>query len=121
MKVKRGLFSCPVEEHLPSQNYRTNPILVYFSQVIANIATCQKPSFPTNATAEEGLGQKTEHSCTLAAGHYPAPGNAKLKSRLGRVYELPATVRSLPGRKWYGGQGPLRTSSQFFNCLAAVL
>jgi hypothetical protein len=37
------------------------------------------------------------------------------------AYELPATVRSFPGKKWYGGQGPLTDSSQFLSCLAALL
>jgi|KBSMisStandDraft_5_1062788.scaffolds.fasta_scaffold2099289_2 hypothetical protein len=31
-----------------------------------------------------------------------------------------ATVRSFPGKKWYGGQGPLTEISQFFSCLAAL-
>jgi len=32
-----------------------------------------------------------------------------------------ATVLSFPGRKWYGGQGPLTDTSQFFSCLTALL
>ena len=56
-------------------------------------------SFPGNKETAEDPG----------AG---APANSQL---------LPATVRSFSGRKWYGGQGPLMTSWQFFNCLVAVL
>jgi len=32
-----------------------------------------------------------------------------------------ATVRSFPGKKWYGGHGPLTEISQFFSCLTALL
>ena len=32
-----------------------------------------------------------------------------------------ATVLSFPGRKWYGGQGPLTEISQFFSCFTALL
>ena len=42
MKVKRGLFSYLVEEHLPSQSRQTESILAASLQVIANIATCRK-------------------------------------------------------------------------------
>ena len=37
------------------------------------------------------------------------------------TWSIYATVLSLPGKKWYGGQGPLTDTSQFFNCLTALL
>jgi len=40
VKVKRGLFSYPVEEHLPSQSARPWPVLAGSAQVLAGTATC---------------------------------------------------------------------------------
>src|SRR5262249_11935212 len=60
-----------------------------------------------------GTCQSAE-SCTFTAYRY-------VGTETKENYEFPATVLSLPGKKWYGGHGPLIANSQFFNCLAALL
>jgi hypothetical protein len=95
VKVKRGLFSYCLEEHLPRQNNCSEAGNAAFLQTIDNVELVQPVNLILLSSASIRVGQKTAHSCTLAAGHYSAEG----KSHQGRVYELPATVRSLPGRK----------------------
>jgi hypothetical protein len=95
VKVKRGLFSYCLEKHLPRQNDYSAPENVAFFQVIEKAQLNKLPNLISLRSASIHVGQKNAHSCTLAAGHYSAEG----KSHQGRVYELPATVRSLPGRK----------------------
>jgi hypothetical protein len=95
VKVKRGLFSYCLEEHLPRQNDSSPPGNTAFLQAIESVALIRDTNLVMLSSASIHVGQKNAHSCTLAAGHYSAEG----KSHQGRVYELPATVRSLPGRK----------------------
>ena len=95
MKVKRGLFSYCLEEHLPRQNECSAPENAAFFQAIEKAKLNKSPNLVLPCSASIHVEQKNAHSCTLAAGHYSAEG----KSHQGRVYELPATVRSLPGRK----------------------
>jgi hypothetical protein len=95
VKVKRGLFSYCLEKHLPRQNDCSVPENAAFFQAIEKAKLNKSPNLVLPGSASIHVGQKNAHSCTLAAGHYPAEG----KSHQGRVYELPATVRSLPGRK----------------------
>jgi len=95
VKVKRGLFSYCLEEHLPRQNDSSSLENAAFFQTIEKANLNKPENLVLLGLGSIRMGQKNAHSCTLAAGHYSAEG----KSHWGRVYELPATVRSLPGRK----------------------
>ncbi len=79
VKVKRGLFSYLLEEHLPRQKRR------FPSQLCsAPSSLCKHVPYRGFRSHSQRLlnprpGQNNAHSCTLAAGHYFGPGNASLK------------------------------------------
>jgi len=72
VKVKRGLFSYRVREHLPGQNLHLDVERAVFLQVNANTLFTKTLQIQPRSRRIGSQGQKNAHSCTLTAGHYSA-------------------------------------------------
>ena len=70
MKVKRGLFSYPGEEHLPRQNDQENMKSGISAQAFETMTFMEIAGLGCYAVLMAYPGQKTAQSCTLTAGHY---------------------------------------------------
>jgi hypothetical protein len=104
VKVKRGLFSYLREEHLPSQNDHPNIKWPLAMQVIAKMTFVgnlefQHPASPELFGANKCTFLHIDCRTLLYIRKQPQVEIRLSPSRSGRGYELPATVRSLPGRK----------------------
>jgi hypothetical protein len=82
VKVKRGLFSYPGEEHLPSQNMCPAATIAYSAQIHANRQLVEILDLMLPADAPLALKLKNAHSCTFTAGQ-GLQGKNKIEIRLG--------------------------------------
>ena len=73
VKVKRGLFSYSGEEHLPSQNDRSQAIIAASVQAHASVQLIETLKFLPCDPGGKPRGQQNAHSCTLPAGHHSTP------------------------------------------------
>jgi hypothetical protein len=99
VKVKRGLFSYLGEKHLPGQNADSHT-----RRAARRVSHCKYDSYEGplifSLVSRKAIvqGKKMHIPAHWLQDATPDPGKPK-EIRPGRVYELPATVRSLPGRK----------------------
>jgi len=103
VKVKRGLFSYIGEEHLPSQNGQPaiksqSPLQVSAESTFIGILDLQPLALNQSSGAKTCTILHIDCRTLLCWGDASSEVRP-LPSRPGRGYELPATVRSLPGRK----------------------
>jgi hypothetical protein len=99
VKVKRGLFSYLVEKHLPGQNRGSHT-----TRTARRVSHCKYDSYQGRRYSAwcPGTPSSRAKKCTFL--HIGCRTLLRIRGkpkeiRPGRVYELPATVRSLPGRK----------------------
>jgi hypothetical protein len=77
VKVKRGLFSCFIEEHFPRQNFHFDVERTASMQVKANTLLTETFEIHPRGRQSRSRGQNHAHSCTLTAGHYSGPKDIK--------------------------------------------
>src|SRR5580693_3479004 len=80
VKVKRGLFSCLIEEHFPRQNFHFDVERTASMQVKANTLLTKTFEIHLRGRQSRSRGQNHAHSCTLTAGHYSALRTSRLYS-----------------------------------------
>lgn len=92
-------FHTSAKKHLPGQNPCSQAIVMNITCGLVKSRTCNDFGLCRHPATKPVLGQRNEHSCTFAAGTGSLVEMRQPRPVTGYACELPATVRSLPGRK----------------------